>query len=302
MGKPWLEIAPWQKGGRPIPTEKCPVVWIDQDMGIDEVYIRFSALMKQHKAPPDMPLQVYTFQNPLLDLSDPASVALLATRIGGTGLVVIDNLGTVSGGIEENASGMRLVMANLRWLAETTGAAIILIHHQRKSNGNTGQRAGDALRGHSSIEAALDYALLVDREPHSDQITIKSTKSRSREIAPFTAYFSYSTDTAGDLVTAQFYSVEPEDDTSNYAIEREIQAALASGPMAVTPLWQAVKTALPDVGRPRILDQIRKLEEAEKIFMTPGMNNAKIYSLPVRKVRSGSQRFAGIDGEPGPIL
>ena len=300
MGKQWLEVAKWQKGGSPIPTVQSPVIWLDQDMGIDEVFTRFAALGKAHKAPPGIPLKVYSFQNPPFDANDPASIAMLATRVNDAKLIVIDNLGTISGGIEENASGMRLTMSNLRLLAETTGAAVVLIHHQRKSNGAIGSRAGDALRGHSSIEAALDLALQVDREPYSDQITVKSTKSRSREVAPFTAYFTYTTDSAGDLAAAQFYSVEPEDNASNYAIEREVMAALENNPMTITALWQAVKTALPDVGRPRILDQIRKLESDHRILMTPGINNAKVYSVPVRTVRSSSQQFAGTNCEQEP--
>ena len=296
MGKPWLAIAPWQNGGRPIPTLQCPVVWLDQDMGKDLILERFAALTKQHKAPPDLPLKVYTFQDPPFDASNPASVSILAARIAGAGLVVIDNLGTVSGGIEENASGMRVVMANLRWLAETSGAAIVLIHHQRKSNG-LNERAGDALRGHSSIEAALDFALHVNREPYSDQITVKSTKTRTREIAPFTAQFTYTHNDKSELETAQFYSIEPEDLLSNYAIEREIKAALASGPMVQNTLWQAVKAALPDVGKPRILDQIRKLEDAKKLIMTPGIHNAKVFSLPVS---SSLQQFAGTNCKQKP--
>lgn len=285
MGKPWLPPAPWQSGGKAIPTLQCPVIWIDQDMGNDKILERFAALCKQHKAPPDLPLKVYSFQNPPLDASDPASIAILAARATGAGLIVIDNLGTISGEAEENASTMRLVMANLRWLAEETGAAVIVIHHQRKSNGISG-RAGDALRGHSSIEAALDLALHISREPYSDQITIKSTKTRAREVAPFTAYFSYTQDDNGDLETAQFYSVEPEDNLSSYAIEREIKAALKTEAMTQSALWQAVKSELPEVGKPRILDMIRQLEDSGAIRMTPGMKNAKVYTLPANRVSS----------------
>jgi len=249
-------------------------------MGGELVHERFRALGKQHKAPPDLPLKVYTFQDPPLDASDPASIAVLAARASGAGLIIIDNLGTISGEAEENASTMRLVMANLRWLAESTGAAVVVIHHQRKSNGITG-RAGDALRGHSSIEAALDLALQISREPYSDQITIKSTKTRAREVPPFTAYFTYTQDDNGDLETAQFYSVEPEDNLSNYAIEREIKAVLADGPKSITALWQAVKAELPEIGKARIIDVIRRLEDGGGLKMTPGMKNAKVYSLPV---------------------
>lgn len=289
MGKPWLKVAPWQTGGHPIPTAQGPVIWLDQDMGADLIHERFRALGKQHEAPEGLPLKVYSFPNPPFNASDAASVAMFAARASGARLIVIDNLGTVSGGIEENSSGMIQVLYNLRWLSEATGAALMVIHHQRKSNGMTG-RAGDALRGHSSIEAALDLALQVEREPYSDQVTIKSTKTRTREVPPFTAHFTYTHNQAKELETAQFYSIEPEDLLSNYAIDREIKAALEYGPLVQNDLWQAVKAALPDVGRPRILDQIRKLEAANKLKMTPGAKNSKAYSLPVC---SSLQQFAG---------
>ena len=289
MGKPWLEVAPWQKGGHAIRTAQGPVIWLDYDMGEDLLYERFRALGKQHKAPEDLPLKVYSFPTPPFNASDAASVAVFSARASGARLIIIDNLGTVSGGIEENSSAMIGVMSNLRWLSKETGAAVIAIHHQRKSNGLSG-RAGDALRGHSSIESSLDIALQVDREPYSDQVTIKSTKTRTREVPPFTAYFAYTHNQAKELETAQFYSIEPEDLLSNYAIEREIKAALEYGPMVQNDLWQAVKAALPDVGRPRILELIRKLEAANKLKMTPGAKNSKAYSLPVC---SSLQQFAG---------
>ena len=64
-------------------------------------------------------------------------------------------------------------MAHLRQLSERVDGVVIPIHHQRKDHGNGG-RAGDRLRGHSSIEAAVDLALLVEREEVSSEITIKS--------------------------------------------------------------------------------------------------------------------------------
>ena len=60
-------------------------------------------------------------------------------------------------------------------------------------------------------------------------------------------------------------------------------AALENNPMTITALWQAVKTALPDVGRPRILDQIRKLESDHRIM---SRDKFKVYSVPVRTVRA----------------
>jgi len=54
---------------------------------------------------------------------------------------------------------MATVMGHFRYLAEQAKVAVILIHHQRKSNGSNA-RLGERLRGHSSIEAALDLASL----------------------------------------------------------------------------------------------------------------------------------------------
>ena len=55
---------------------------------------------------------------------------------------IIDNLGTVSGGRDENSSEMVDVMANLRWAAQESGATIWIIHHARKGTGTTNGREG----------------------------------------------------------------------------------------------------------------------------------------------------------------
>ena len=56
----------------------------------------------------------------------------------------------------------------------------------------SGARAGDALRGHSSIEASLDLALHVVREPDSSKVTIRSTKTRGVDVPQVQAEFNYS--------------------------------------------------------------------------------------------------------------
>ena len=97
------------------------------------------------------------------------------------GLVNCDNLGLITGDVEENSAQMAQVMGFLRILTEVTGAAVILIHHQRKGGAGS-SRPGDALRGHSSIEASLDLALHVAREPGSQEIVIQSTKTRGVDV------------------------------------------------------------------------------------------------------------------------
>jgi hypothetical protein len=110
-------------------------------------------------------------------------------------LVVLDNLTTVKGSADENSAAMGKVMGHFRQLAEASSAAVILIHHQRKvahqgKGGDASVRAGDRLRGHSSIEAAVDLALLVERQPHADTVTLEGTKVRGVGVPPFGAQFS----------------------------------------------------------------------------------------------------------------
>ena len=78
-----------------------------------------------------------------------------------------------------------------------------VISHSRKEN--TG-RAGNGLRGHSSIEGGLDSVFCVSREDNSDIIQINNQKARRKPTEPFSARFTYTPDPVSDeLVEARFY-------------------------------------------------------------------------------------------------
>jgi len=74
----------------------------------------------------------------------------------GAALVVIDTL-AVWGDIkdENDAMAATQAVAKLALLAQTTGAAIVLIHHARKGGGDH----GEAIRGSGAIFAAVDQAI-----------------------------------------------------------------------------------------------------------------------------------------------
>jgi ribosomal protein L7/L12 len=216
---------------------------------------------------------------PWLDSSEERSMSNLAVRIQDrrAKLVVVDNLGVVSGDAEENSGDMGKVMSLWRQLAEDTGAAIVLIHHQRKGNGLAG-RAGDSLRGHSSIEASLDLALLIEREEYSDTVNIKATKVRGPDVLPFSAAFTYEHDQNGELSQARFFGISSEDNQSGAAIEREILVTLLNTSLNKTELTKAVKEILPAVGLNRIRDMIDRLEKNGKLKINRGDRTEKLYS------------------------
>jgi hypothetical protein len=281
-GQDWLSPAPWLngRGGHGIPTRQCPVMWLDFDNGRRRTHDRFAALGRSRQLPPDTPLIYYSMPSPWLDAGNKASIGALSLRIQAHGvrLVLVDNLGVVSGDADENSGDMVNVMSEFRQIAEETGAAVVLIHHQRKSNGAVG-RAGDSLRGHSSIEAALDLALLVEREELADTISIKATKARGADVLPFSAAFTYETANDGELRTARFFGIAAEDTRSSAAIEREILSALGSQAMNKTALAQAAKSSLEKVGINRIRDMIDRLASAGKLHVSNGSNNTeKVYT------------------------
>jgi hypothetical protein len=281
-GQDWLPPAPWISGNlsHGFPTRQCPTMWLDFDNGRRRTHDRFGALGRARDLPTDTPLYYYSMPSPWLNAGDKRSVGDLLLRMQDKDikLVLVDNLGVVSGDADENSGDMVAVMSEFRQLAEETGAAVVLVHHQRKGTGYAG-RAGDSLRGHSSIEASLDLALMVEREELSDTVTIKATKVRGEDVLPFTAVFTYERRPDGELESAQFFGIAAEDNRSGEAIEREIMVALLGCSLNKTELTKAVKEVLKDVGINRIRDRIDRLSATGRLVVSNGKNNTeKIFS------------------------
>lgn len=214
VGKRWLEPLPGDKrDGVTFATNAVPILWIDFDNGKELSHGRFEAVGKAHEIPASHAnVRYVSMPSPWLDASKPAMITELAEFITrhGAKLVIIDNLGLVTGDTEENSARMAQVMGNLRWLCETCGCAIIVIHHQRKSSGanDKGIRKGESLRGHSAIEAALDLALCVERKENSDSVAVFATKVRGyTDFTSFGAHFTYEhKEGTKDLASARFFA------------------------------------------------------------------------------------------------
>ena len=284
-GLPWLDGLPTDEHpatGRP--TILLPTLWMDFDNGRRRTDERLEALARARGLDPEATPFFYTcLPSPWLDGSDAASVEALTLRCKtlNAGLVVVDNLGTVSGSADENSAQMVQVLANFRRLAEATDAAVVLVHHQRKSTGfNT--RAGDTLRGHSSIEAALDLALLVQREERSDMVTVKSTKSRGVDVPPFGALFTYDHKAGTDeLAAARFWGVAVADDSPAARAKEAVREALADSSERLTKgqLVKAAKAIQPDVGTNRYRDLVDLMAARGDLTIASGARNAQLYSL-----------------------
>jgi predicted ATP-dependent serine protease len=268
---------------KPKATSQCSVLWIDFDNGERRTHERFDMLGKGHNIPDTTPLFYTSMPSPPLMLNNDASLAYLTSIIKASNakLVIIDNLGTVAGAkVDENSADMVLVMFNLRKVVEGTGAAIIVIHHQRKANGFK-TRIGETLRGHSSIEASLDLALLVERDPGSKEIRIQSTKSRGIDVKPFGAIFEHVKDTQ-DIESARFYGTFIEDTNSDEAIRQAIIDVVTANMPGINQkdIVEEVKGLLDDPGVHRIKRLLQALVAEGKLDTVPAGKNSKFYIIP----------------------
>ena len=217
-GRPWLETLPGRLVEQPaFTTTQTPVMWIDYDNGEDLTDERVEAVGTAYGLTQATPFIYYSLALPWLDLSkrENAIDFMGLIKHEGAKVVVIDNLGLIKGGANENTDEMQPVMSHLREIASVTRAAIILIHHQRKSasngDGNTVRR-GETLRGYSGIEAACDLVLHIDRRPNEDVVILTPTKVRRG--VPFQsvgALFTYESTPDDVLTSARFYAWPTDD-------------------------------------------------------------------------------------------
>lgn len=236
-GKTWLDPLPNDVHNIPgitFTTHQAPVMWIDFDNGPRRTSERVGAIGRGHGLPADTPFKYLSLPTPWLDASDSAQVVEMAkwAEFYGSKLIFIDNLSLISGDTDENSGQMSQVLSRLRWLSEVTQSAVIVIHHQRKSNGTTasGVRKGETLRGHSSIEAMLDMALLVERNGREDAVLITPTKVRDyQDFESFGALWTFDhVPGTKQLAGGRFWSkpVATGEEGLNIAIRAHVKAEM----------------------------------------------------------------------------
>jgi hypothetical protein len=248
---------------------QAPVLWVDFDNGSRRTDIRIGAMLRAHGLGPETPIHYVSMPTPHLDASKDTHIEAMTALIRRNGykLVIVDNLGLITGNTEENSADMANVMGRLRRLAESTEAAIILVHHQRKSAANSeanGLRLGESLRGHSSIEASLDLALLVDRKAGEDVITIRPTKVRDfLSFDIIGAHFTYEhTPDSRDLWQARFFS----------------EATMSREEAAISQLRATIMdicTTQPGIGQKQLVDEVRDRFGALHDAKVPGVNKVR---------------------------
>lgn len=114
------------------------------------------------------------------DFTNESDVADLAAVLPAGGVVIIDTLNRAAPGKDENSSkDMGDVLAGMKALQRATGGLVLIVHH-------TGKDTSKGMRGHSSLHAALDGAIEVQRSGEGRVWAAAKVKDGSDDIAvPF---------------------------------------------------------------------------------------------------------------------
>ena len=149
---------------------QCPVTYcaLEGEAGMGK---RVAAWSKHNnKSVPDG-LRFVAQPFDILDGSDVSDLAKAVQSAGGAGgLVILDTLNRAAPGADENSSvDMGRIIAAAKRLQSLTGGLVLLVHH-------TGKDATKGLRGHSSLYAALDGAIEVNKTDSRREWSVAKSK------------------------------------------------------------------------------------------------------------------------------
>jgi len=283
-GRPWLEPVPGTAGNlQGLTTTAGPVAWVDLDNGSRRTHDRFEAFGRAYNVPPDAPFR-YVSMPPgglrMDSLTHAEQLTEYLVKLGVSALCV-DNLSMAKGAADE-VKDMTLPMSNLRWVCEWANVCIFTIHHQRKSNGTKG-REGETLRGHSSIEAAIDVALLVDRgENGSLAVDLRATKERGATFPERSATFSYTWHPGThELETARFWGIEAQQRNNPRAQEEsDIEDAIMDALTMNSALNMTALAKETGYSRDKLRLVLTKLVNSARIAERQGRTtNERVFSL-----------------------
>lgn len=213
-----------------------PVVYVGLE-GSAGLPQRTQAIIEHKGIEPGRRIRFITDPLSLLDRDD---IIDLAERIGlegmAGGVVIIDTLNAASPGADENDSrDMGRIIAGAKELQRLTGGVVILVHH-------SGKDAGRGLRGHSSLLAALDFAIEVSRTDSGRAWKIAKSKDASDGDAhPFALrVVEIGEDEDGDPITSCI--VEPVEDAARQIRKLNLPAG-GNQRIAYDALVELLKTA-----------------------------------------------------------
>ena len=168
-------------------------------MGLYQLWARLNSSLHAHGAGISTPFDFISLGG--YDFRDSADADQLIHRaLGrGSGLIIIDALANLMRAGENNLASVQPVLFNLRRMAETCKAAVVVIHHNNRHG---------VFRGSSSISAAVDLMLSISSSPADSLIELSAFKARFQAPPPFCARATFETAPDGQ----ERFHLEPTDE------------------------------------------------------------------------------------------
>lgn len=189
-------------------TEKCDVLYIDEENGDITLPYRFSMLIKGHEYQDKFNnLNVSIFNNVKLDTEDCSSLKELLLQTNAK-IVIIDSLVRCMVGEEDKSKDVRRIFDNLKpIMAEAKDIAFVILHHTTKND----TRSMTGLRGSGDFAAFADVILMFDNS-NKGFVNVSIVKNRHIDLTKLNK-FSIDVDGEEDKIKLT-YSEDRTQDTN----------------------------------------------------------------------------------------
>jgi hypothetical protein len=167
MAEPWLDL----------PVTPGKTLLVDEESGQNRILDRLERTMRGHGIAPGTDVPIFATSFASWDLRAKGDARRLCGLVTETQaqLVIIDALVDVMLGGDENAvKDVQPIFHNLRLVAQTTGAAIVVMHHANK---------GGNQRGSSAIRGAVETVLCLSRQDSEGHV-LRLEAEKMRDSAP----------------------------------------------------------------------------------------------------------------------
>lgn len=172
-----------------------------------------------------------------LDLASVDSTAALVADIwsahpDGISILYLDPLRDLHRAEENDSGAMAEVMGRLRALRAILGCAVVFVHHSHKaSQGTSGRRAGQGLRGSSAVHGAVDGGLYlsglkVNAEQNEFENRAAVELKALRGAGTFTLTLEIDDDSNGEALRASWHFSRPKG-TDSVNAEDKVSSSVA---------------------------------------------------------------------------
>lgn len=160
----------------------------------------------------------------------------------GFSLVVFDTLSKLTRANQNDNSEMEEVFRNIRLITETTGAAVLLLHHNSKRNEFNG---GDDWRGAMAQIGALDGWLNVSK-PYKDKSKVKVDvkKFRGRQPKPFAYRMDVDEEDDALLGWIDIEQEKTERERKEHEVREEVKSVMTTGELKIETVPEFVRHLL----------------------------------------------------------